>query len=380
MSQLIVDVLRAKVGTLSEAQIRACLLAIGVLKHGHFVYHSRKHGEIYWAKDILFLHALLTERLCRELAFQMRDPKVQAVVAPAHGGVILSGLVAQNFERQPGEGVTSFFAEKPIVPGPLAFKRGYGEYVSSGKKVLAIVADAGDGTHACALVDAIRILGGDVVGLAVLSNRRNLDTMYLRVPAIFVPRGDYLGRYGLAQTLPQPRLIENMCSEIARRFASGNVQTVAGLAPEGSFLAHLVARHLTIGGGMLEEVNGVYAEYPTQDMFALDPDVAKMIKGMNIAVVEDVLNTGKALGDIIRLVQWAGGNVVRAGALVVRQSALVTAETLGVPALAALLKNNDEAWEAPCKLCLADPPVRINTDFGKGADFLREQAAAQAGK
>jgi hypothetical protein len=42
-----------------------------------------------------------------------------------------------------------------------------------------------------------------------------------------------------------------------------------------------------------------------------------------------------------------------------------------------------EAWPAPCKLCLADPPVPINTKFGKGAVYLNEleQArAAQAGK
>lgn len=210
MSELINGLLRAQVGTLTPEQIRVCFETIGVLKRGHFVYSSRLHGEVYWGKDILYLHALLTRRLCEEIAFQMRDDDIRAVLAPAHGGTILSGLVARDFPDQT-ESIQSFFARKLVVPGALEFKRGYGTWVGSGRKVLALVADIGDGNATRELVNAIRAQNGNVVGLAALSNRKGLSTEELYVPTVFVPYCEYIERHGLTQALPYPMLLDGMC-------------------------------------------------------------------------------------------------------------------------------------------------------------------------
>ncbi len=128
--------------------------------------------------------------------------------------------------------------------------------------------------------------------------------------------------------------------------------------------------------GKTEEVVGVYAERPTEDKFVLDPHVRQAINGQRIVILEDVVTTGKAVKGVVALAKGAGAEIVRVGALVNRSSreAKVTAATLDVPVFSFLLETNDEAWEAPCKLCLDG--VLVNTEFGKGAQYLAERAAA----
>ena len=101
----------------------------------------------------------------------------------------------------------------------------------------------------------------------------------------------------------------------------------------------------------------------------------KLVGGKRVLVVEDVLNTGGSIKDTIAAVRRAGGDVVLAAALVNRGG--VTAAGVDAPALVALLDVALEAWDADtCPLCREGVPV--NTDVGKGREFLAQRAARRA--
>ena len=135
---------------------------------GHFVLTSGRHAEEYVNKDALYPHTAETSALCRQMA-GFADPGTQVVAAPAIGGVILSQWVAHHLSILLGSKVLAVYVE----PGPndtLIFKRGYDQLIP-GRHVLVVEDVLTTGGSAKKVVDAVRALQGEVVGVCVLSNR-----------------------------------------------------------------------------------------------------------------------------------------------------------------------------------------------------------------
>jgi len=64
---------------------------VGAILEGHFILTSGRHSAVYMQKAHIFMHADLTERLCRALAEKIRDQvpgEIDYVVGPAVGGLI----------------------------------------------------------------------------------------------------------------------------------------------------------------------------------------------------------------------------------------------------------------------------------------------------
>lgn len=144
------------------------LTGVGAILRGHFVLTSGKHAKEYVNKDALYPHTAETSGLCREIAL-FADPSAQMVAAPAIGGVILSQWVAHHLSVLLGTEVLAVYAE----PGPadtLVFKRGYDQLIP-GRKVLIVEDVLTTGGSAKKVVDAVRALQGEVIGVGVLSNR-----------------------------------------------------------------------------------------------------------------------------------------------------------------------------------------------------------------
>jgi orotate phosphoribosyltransferase len=116
-------------------------------------------------------------------------------------------------------------------------------------------------------------------------------------------------------------------------------------------------------------VPAVFAEKAPDDPDAmvLARGYDRLVAGRRVLVVEDVLNTGLSVRRAVAAVRAAEGTVV--GVAVLCNRGGVTAEALGVPALAALVDLDLEAWdEAACPLCREGVPV--STDVGKGRAWL----------
>lgn len=170
--------------------------------------------------------------------------------------------------------------------------------------------------------------------------------------------------------LAYPRMIKVLCHELARRFASKDIQTVIAPAIGGVILSHRVADALHQLTG--REVCSVYAEEDVNGSFSIRKTYHRhLCAGQRTLVVDDVLTTGASTRNVVNIVRSLGGCVVGVGALCNR--GYVTCDDLdNVPRLVSLLDISLNTWAASeCHLCKQKVP--INTEVGYGREFLTEQ-------
>lgn len=173
-----------------EREVSAILERNGAVLTGHFVGTSWKHLDTYINKDALYPHTTETSLLCRMIANHFAKDGVEAVIAPAVGGVILSQWTAYHLTGILAREVLGLYAEKHLasflhpdsvgVPGAtkLAYeetgrfviKRGYDKLVRD-KRVLITEDLLTTGGSVRKVVSAVRESGGEVVGVGVLCNR-----------------------------------------------------------------------------------------------------------------------------------------------------------------------------------------------------------------
>ena len=172
---------------------------------------------------------------------------------------------------------------------------------------------------------------------------------------------------------PHTAETSRLCRAIAERFADDNVQVVIAPAIGGVILSQWTAHHLSKMNG--HEVFGVYAEKSEdrrRDDFIIKRGYDKLIAGKIVLVVEDVLTTGGSAKKVVEATRAIGGYVVGLGVLCNRGG--ITPQMIDVPKLDALVSVKLDAWdEATCPLCERNVPV--NTDIGKGREFLARKQA-----
>ena len=177
------------------------------------------------------------------------------------------------------------------------------------------------------------------------------------------------GRHGSAYVnkdavYPHTAHVSELCRLLADAAASLRPEVVCGPALGGIILSQWTAHHL----GAL----AVYAEKTPEGGLALRRGYDRLVAGRRVLVVEDIITTGGSVKQAVAAVRAASGEVVMAAALCNRGG--VTAAELGVPALASLVTLSLDSWDASaCRLCGEHVP--INTDVGKGREFLESRRA-----
>ena len=152
-----------------------------VLTNDHLVYTSGRHGSAYLNKDAIYPHTAATSALCAGIAAHFADRGVDAVIAPAVGGVILSQWTAHHLGAAGGQEVLGLYADK--VGDDFVIRRGYDRHLP-GRTVLVVEDVLTTGGSVRKVVDAVRALGGDVAGAGVLCNRGGVSADDLGVPEI----------------------------------------------------------------------------------------------------------------------------------------------------------------------------------------------------
>lgn len=154
----------------------------GYITDSHIVYTSGKHGEAYLNKDAIFPHTAEISKLSLEIARRYKDKGVEAVVAPALGGIILSQWTAHHLSQLMGKEVLAIYTEKTPDKNQI-FTRGYGDLVK-GKKVLVVEDITNTGGSMRKVLKSIRGVGGTVEALCVLANRDpgNITSATMGVP------------------------------------------------------------------------------------------------------------------------------------------------------------------------------------------------------
>lgn len=132
------------------------------LLRGHFLLSSGKHADTYLQSAKVLCCPCRAEALGRALAAALAKDRVEVVVSPALGGLIIGHEVARAL------GVSMLFAEKD-GSGGFSLRRGFS--LAPGARV-AVVEDVlttrGSAARACA---AVSERGGEVVAVAAVADR-----------------------------------------------------------------------------------------------------------------------------------------------------------------------------------------------------------------
>jgi len=162
----------------------ALLEKIGALvRNSHLVYTSGKHGSAYVNKDAIYPHTQLTEIICKAMAEPFKSEKVDAVLAPAIGGILLGHGVAKELSQFHQREILSVYAE-PTPEKNFVIKRGYDDIIKN-KNVLVVEDILTTGSSVRKVVEAARKIPCDIVGVSALCNRGKVTPKELGdIPAL----------------------------------------------------------------------------------------------------------------------------------------------------------------------------------------------------
>ncbi len=134
----------------------------GALLRGHFLLSSGKHSSRYVQCALILQDPDATARLCGVLAAQWKRHGIQAVVAPAVGGIVLAYELARAL------GTRGIFMERD-ESDTFILRRGFA--IEPGEKVLVAEDVITTGASVVGIIDRVRALGAEVAGAAALVDR-----------------------------------------------------------------------------------------------------------------------------------------------------------------------------------------------------------------
>lgn len=146
---------------LSKEQAVKIFTESGALMEGHFKLTSGRHSNRYMQCAQVLQYPAYTEELARHLAEKFAGEKIDYVVGPAMGGIIVSYEVARQLK------VPSMFTERQ--DGQMSLRRGF--EIGTDNRVLVVEDVVTTGGSVVEVMDVIRKLGGEVVGVGVLVDR-----------------------------------------------------------------------------------------------------------------------------------------------------------------------------------------------------------------
>ncbi len=135
----------------------------GALLEGHFQLTSGLHSNQYFQCAKVLQFPEYAEALCGDIALAFRGSAIDAVIAPAIGGIV----VAQEAGRQLR--VRTMFAERK--EGKMELRRGF--TLKAGERVLVCEDVVTTGGSVQEVIDIVRQMGGKIAGVGYIVDRSN---------------------------------------------------------------------------------------------------------------------------------------------------------------------------------------------------------------
>lgn len=152
---------------------------IGALKRGHFLYASGKHGDTYVEKFNLLRNPAATSEVCRHFADRFRDERVDVVVGPTTGGILLA------FETARQLGIPAAYAERK-GDGQAGREIRRDTTFESGSRVVVVDDILTTGGSVRETLAALEEHPVDVVAVGVLVDRSAGATTFGGVPLVAI--------------------------------------------------------------------------------------------------------------------------------------------------------------------------------------------------
>ena len=156
---------------LSREQVLGMFETTGAIRHGHFELSSGRHSSTYMQCALVLQYPLLAEKLGQALASLFSDARIDAVVSPAIGGVIIGQEVARALPHpndSVGGGVPAMFVERD-ASGIMTLRRGFALTPDQHVLVVEDVWTTGGSTQEA--IQVVEEAGGRVVAAGALIDR-----------------------------------------------------------------------------------------------------------------------------------------------------------------------------------------------------------------
>ncbi|MFB0526563.1 MAG: orotate phosphoribosyltransferase [bacterium] len=148
---------------LSEEDVLEIFQKKGALLSGHFRLSSGLHSGKYLQCALVLQYPDLAEKLCKELAsgLELHGSKIDAVVSPAIGGIIVGQEMAKVFRCR------AIFCERE--EGKMKLRRGF--EIRKGEKVVVVEDVITTGGSVKEIIEIVQGRGGKVEVVGVIVDR-----------------------------------------------------------------------------------------------------------------------------------------------------------------------------------------------------------------
>ncbi len=146
---------------MSQEEVRRIFEEKGALLRGHFRLSSGRHSDIYMQCALVLQYPELSSRLCEELARKFKGGRVETVIGPAIGGIIVSYEVARHLSAR------SLFMERK--EGCMTLRRGF--HIEKGERILLVEDVITTGKSLKEVEEIVRKRGGEIIGIGCLVDR-----------------------------------------------------------------------------------------------------------------------------------------------------------------------------------------------------------------
>ncbi len=146
---------------MNKEHVLSLFMQTGALLEGHFQLTSGLHSSQYFQCAKVLQYPQHTELLCGEIASHFKDKKIDVVIAPAMGGIV----VGQEVGRQLG--VRTLFTERK--EGVMLLRRGF--EIREGERILVCEDVVTTGGSVFEVINIVKQRGGRVVGVGYIVDR-----------------------------------------------------------------------------------------------------------------------------------------------------------------------------------------------------------------
>jgi orotate phosphoribosyltransferase len=156
----------------------------------------------------------------------------------------------------------------------------------------------------------------------------------------------------------EPRRIEPFVNQLGESLRRYNVAAVCGPLLGGAFLAQLVAHALDVQFCFTERVLPRDTSGLFRARYVLPPGFRASVRDQPVAIVDDVMSAGSALGGTYTELQTHGATIVVAGALMVLGETGNAFFARRKVAVEAVVREHYSLWLPwDCPLCADGPPI-----------------------
>jgi len=135
----------------------------GALLEGHFKLTSGKHSDVYYEKFNILKQPRICEQVCVEMAKMFENDRVELVVGPTTGGIIIAYEVAKYL------GLDAIYAEPDSSGKGRVFKRGF--HIDPGTRVLIVDDVLTTGRSIFEVIELVKEYKAEIVGIGEFLDR-----------------------------------------------------------------------------------------------------------------------------------------------------------------------------------------------------------------